>query len=906
MSSNRGGVTRETSAALVLDYFLGIGAVETAELFDSKLPEPEHGTKPLQTLKAYTRPAGDDGDDESSRSTLSYLVERALHPGTKKKASPATLHSDAWTASEIAALRFAVKQYPASLGRKTRFASVASHVGTKSIRQCFDKFTELRDAKVAKAAAATAASSEDVLPIDSVEGAFDGDLGGDQRASTLPSAHAEPAVSAKMPATAPSIWDALISDANDDVTAARLELPLAPQRRAAVEKSADSASHPPVLSVADDAFDVEELVTIEASTRPSGASSGLLGPPDERGHQTTKVSVSVGGRQCNAWGSTESGGGGAGSGAPLHLESTEFVIDDVGDDDTPAPSSTWGAGRGVVGVAAGGGWGRTTSKQMQHTQGFSGFEDIDAAVGKPRGYDDSPAGQSRESAPSVSFSLDKGAVRAAAEAALGLGARGPTLIKADAAAALRLLLYGEARSAKPGNSVAVRSFNSEWLGQGIIFSDLPGMQYGLLQPRGGPCGALASLQAEVLRYLFYGSPGLYDGSCAADVLAEMGCGKAGADLSFEPEDSAVTPLDPSQAQQQRALVLAFTDIIWRCRDLEVNQHAVVAVVDESTATTRERIGVGGRFGAASQLRVGETSVLYSPDGITERLLLWHCPSKAAVAAVVEANLPVLARSSGPGLALLVYSAMLTRGLQDVVSDMDTGMGGAATLIGAHNYATQVTNSFRSTALFQVNIASCFVLQELVNLLLVGRAHSNVFDGTEVVPGSCGDGSDNLLLRGIPVRACVGFVSLFESLGYIKVGDHFKCPAVPIWVVSSESHYSVIFAAPRGAVWPSDCYEKSRTAAAKRRLGYIEPSDALSVGLGALRHVGNASAGLPLDLIYFDGLGHQEAICRLTASLPSRCHDATPAVDDDPPPLEAVVRTLWPGASVIWNGTDPIL
>jgi hypothetical protein len=140
-------------------------------------------------------------------------------------------------------------------------------------------------------------------------------------------------------------------------------------------------------------------------------------------------------------------------------------------------------------------------------------------------------------------------------------------------------------------------------------------------------------------------------------------------------------------------VLAFTEIIWRCRPAAAGgergdtAEAVVAVVDEASAAARER---GGRsFGASSQLSVGETAVLYAPDGVTERLRLWRCASKAAVAAVVEAHLSVLARPSGPGLPLLVYSALLTRGVRDVVSDMDTGMGGAATLIGAHNYATQV-------------------------------------------------------------------------------------------------------------------------------------------------------------------------------------------------------------------------
>lgn len=179
----------------------------------------------------------------------------------------------------------------------------------------------------------------------------------------------------------------------------------------------------------------------------------------------------------------------------------------------------------------------------------------------------------------------------------------------------------------------------------------------------------------------------------------------------------------------------------------------------------------------------------------------------------------------------------------------------------------------------------------------------MFDGTQVIPGG-GDGSDDLELKGIPTQSSVGFLSLFEAYGNVAVGRHFKRPLVPIWVVSSESHYSVLFAAPRGTVWPPDCYDKYRAVALKRRLAYVEPSDALAIGLAALDGVGEKAAakaaGLPVDLIYFDGLGRQEGICRLTAGPSSgRC-------DDDPPPIEAVLRTLWPGASVAWNGTEPLL
>ena len=74
-------------------------------------------------------------------------------------------------------------------------------------------------------------------------------------------------------------------------------------------------------------------------------------------------------------------------------------------------------------------------------------------------------------------------------------------------------------------------------------------------------------------------------------------------------------------------------------------------------------------------------------------------------------------------------------------------------------------------------------QELMNLLLVGQATSNVFDGAmplgggstagDVSSGS-GNGSageshiDSLMLKGTPHRAAVGYLTQLEALRYCQV------------------------------------------------------------------------------------------------------------------------------------------
>ena len=114
-----------------------------------------------------------------------------------------------------------------------------------------------------------------------------------------------------------------------------------------------------------------------------------------------------------------------------------------------------------------------------------------------------------------------------------------------------------------------------------------------------------------------------------------------------------------------------------------------------------------------------------------------------------------------GIILLVYSIILTRGIDNIRSDMD--MAGN-TLLNEHGYASQ----------------------ELINLMLSGQAKSNVHDGER-------DLGDNFILKGIEKQTDVGFLTLFEHYEYFEVGKFMKRPKLPIWIICSESHYSILFA-----------------------------------------------------------------------------------------------------------------
>eukprot|EP00063_Salmo_salar_P030139 XP_014004974.1 PREDICTED: protein FAM188B isoform X3 [Salmo salar] len=160
-----------------------------------------------------------------------------------------------------------------------------------------------------------------------------------------------------------------------------------------------------------------------------------------------------------------------------------------------------------------------------------------------------------------------------------------------------------------------------------------------------------------------------------------------------------------------------------------------------------------------------------------------------------------------------------------------------------------------------------IQQELVNLLLCGQAVSNVFNNNMELDS----GNGNLtLLKGIRGRSDIGLLSLFEHYNICKVGSNLKTPKFPIWVVCSESHFSVLFGVQELL------------------------SDQCVIG--------------EFDLYYYDGLANQQEEICLTVSLgTSGISPGCQGIDTDLiPPLEHCIRTKWKDAIVNWNDTEPIL
>ena len=60
-------------------------------------------------------------------------------------------------------------------------------------------------------------------------------------------------------------------------------------------------------------------------------------------------------------------------------------------------------------------------------------------------------------------------------------------------------------------------------------------------------------------------------------------------------------------------------------------------------------------------------------------------------------------------------------------------------------------------------------------MVTSKAKSNVHDGDK-------DLGEGFILKGIEKQGDVGFLSFFEAFGYFEVGQNYKSPRVPIWII----------------------------------------------------------------------------------------------------------------------------
>ena len=287
-------------------------------------------------------------------------------------------------------------------------------------------------------------------------------------------------------------------------------------------------------------------------------------------------------------------------------------------------------------------------------------------------------------------------------------------------------------------------FMEPWRTQGFAFSEHPNLPYGLHQRRGGPCGVMAVVQSYFLRGLLSFSDDSWDAEPLLDKELEDPSRRGVHRLQYNWTTARTTSnvFLFSSARRDRCLISALAHVLWGTR----RSDAGVTVVLPS-----------------SMSRPGP---LPSRKMLPEALRCVNVETFADLRSCLEANYRTFASLEGCGVILLVYSAVLTAGIDAIKGMMDHT---EATLIGGHGYCTQ----------------------ELVNLMLFGQACANLFDGVQ----SLGDGADRIELKGVQREgpAPIGLLCHAEAQNICQVGNALKQPACPIWLAYMESHYTTIFA-----------------------------------------------------------------------------------------------------------------
>jgi hypothetical protein len=113
------------------------------------------------------------------------------------------------------------------------------------------------------------------------------------------------------------------------------------------------------------------------------------------------------------------------------------------------------------------------------------------------------------------------------------------------------------------------------------------------------------------------------------------------------------------------------------------------------------------------------------------------------------------------ILLLLYSLVFTRGVSTIRDEMREE-NILVSLVGAHGNCTQ----------------------SLLNLAVIGKAVPDVLDGCNAL----------FQMEGPSSKTIIGLLSHAESVDskVIRVGSFFKDPFMPIWIISGESHTSMLF------------------------------------------------------------------------------------------------------------------
>ncbi|CAL7939567.1 unnamed protein product [Xylocopa violacea] len=373
--------------------------------------------------------------------------------------------------------------------------------------------------------------------------------------------------------------------------------------------------------------------------------------------------------------------------------------------------------------------------------------------------------------------------------------------------ALRSLVFGNCAT-PPRPEWARTGFTLRPYGQSLAF--------GLRAPRNTTRGLVTAVQAIMLKHFLFK------------------CNK---------EDTRTTPeslLKPSYDRQIDVLTSSIAEIVWRC--------AGGFVVQNTGCSPNQSVTGNANVPRAVVVLPQETpyvqhSVQYFQDGLTETLHLFEFESLQDLEIFIKRYLYLFQDEGGPGAKLLLYSAVLSRGLTKVRADLEDRKG--SMLSGCPEEGP--TN--------------------VVILSLTGRASPHLHNGVLHV----GDENTYAVPQwGVLVRSEIGFL-VHEGdaqLASKQPGSRLKTPSLPIWVTLCHGHHGVLFNTNR---------ELLRNYHAERRF-----------------EIQYFTCGGSHAILTVDTRSSTENDTELEGA-------SKEALDIAATPLEKLIRSKWQDAYIQWNG-----
>uniref|UniRef100_A0A8D8F3Z6 Ubiquitin carboxyl-terminal hydrolase MINDY n=1 Tax=Culex pipiens TaxID=7175 RepID=A0A8D8F3Z6_CULPI len=122
----------------------------------------------------------------------------------------------------------------------------------------------------------------------------------------------------------------------------------------------------------------------------------------------------------------------------------------------------------------------------------------------------------------------------------------------------------------------------------------------------------------------------------------------------KPRDKSVVMeelLKPTEAEQAQALYLAISDILWNIGE---KTKALIVLPGENSLIPH--------------------SHAYFQDNVTEKLFFFEFTKLDEMQIFMKRYLPYFTENPGPGALLLLYSAVVTRGMENLRNDLDAPKG----------------------------------------------------------------------------------------------------------------------------------------------------------------------------------------------------------------------------------------